>query len=208
MQWHSEPLGGQYGGADTGAVNDRSPWNMEKCAGALDVLRVARLYARLRMNLLPELYRQARTAVLTRGPMMRHLLYDYPHDASACACHDEFMLGDLLIAPILSEGENGREVYLPNGDWYSFLHGKTLHGGGTVGVSALPARIPVFLRSPGAVVLNLPADYRVGGDVGNGTDRYDHPVLCVAGDAKCDLPDDLHDAQTVAVAELDLSAWR
>jgi hypothetical protein len=53
----------QFGGFDTGLVNDRSPWNMALQRATHDVERVARFYARLRMNLLPELLRQAKIAV-------------------------------------------------------------------------------------------------------------------------------------------------
>ena len=183
MQWHSEPLGGQFGGFDTGLVNDRSPWNIALHANDERVERVARFYARLRMNLLPELLRQAQTAVTSRLPMMRHLVLDYPNDAKAQACHDEFMLGDLLISPILHEGASGRDVYLPQGRWYHFLTREMLEGGQTVFVSADRDEIPVFLRTPGALVLNLPESLQLGGDVGNSTERLNTPVLAVSGSA-------------------------
>ena len=151
MQWHSEPLGGQFGGFDTGAVNDRSPWNIAHCTGDERVERVARFYARLRMNLLPELLRQARISVLTRVPMMRHLVLDYPDDANAQRCHDAFMLGDLLVAPVLTAGATGRAVYLPEGRWYSLLTREMLDGGQTIIAQATRDEIPVFLHTPGAV---------------------------------------------------------
>jgi alpha-D-xyloside xylohydrolase len=189
MQWHSEPLGGQFGGFDTGLVNDRSPWNIALHAKDESVERVARFYARLRMNLLPELLRQARIAAQSRLPMMRHLVLDYPNDAQAQACHDEFMLGDLLVAPVLHEGATGRDVYLPDGQWYSFLTRETLSGGRTVSVNASRDGIPVFLRTPGAVVLNLPESLLLGGDVGNSTEQRNTPVVAISGKADLDYSD-------------------
>lgn len=183
MQWHSEPLGGQFGGVETGLVNDRSPWNIALHAGDESVLAVARFYARLRMNLLPELLRQAKISVNERRPMMRHLVYEYPADERAQRCHDQFMLGDLLVAPVLSEGANGREVYLPAGRWYSFLNGETLEGGSVVHAAASRDQIPVYLRTPGAVALNLPQDLRLGGDVGNAVDAPRNLVIAVSGEA-------------------------
>jgi alpha-D-xyloside xylohydrolase len=189
MQWHSEPLGGQFGGFDTGLVNDRSPWNIALHAKDESVERIARFYARLRMNLLPELLRQARIAAQSRLPMMRHLVLDYPQDACAQACHDEFLLGDLLIAPVLYEGATGRDVYLPEGQWYSCLTRETLAGGRTLFVAAGRDEIPVFLRTPGAVALNLPETLLLGGDVGNGVERLHTPVLAVSGRANLDYSD-------------------
>ena len=189
MQWHSEPLGGQFGGFDTGLVNDRSPWNIALHAKDESVERVARFYARLRMNLLPELLRQAKIATQSRLPMMRHLVLDYPRDAQAQACHDEFMLGDLLVAPVLHEGATGRAVYLPDGQWYSFLTRETLAGGQTVFVNASRDEIPVFLRTPGAVVLNLPESLLLGGDVGNSTGQLNTPVVAISGKANFEYSD-------------------
>ena len=189
MQWHSEPLGGQFGGFDTGLVNDRSPWNIALHAKDESVERVALFYARLRMNLLPELLRQAKIAASTGLPMMRHLVLDYPDDAQAQACHDEFMLGDLLIAPVLHEGATERAVYLPAGRWHNFLSGETLEGGRMVQVAASRDKIPVFLRTPGAIVLNLPENLLLGGDVGNSVDRLHTPVVAISGAVELDYAD-------------------
>lgn len=191
MQWHSETLGGQYGGSESGDVNDRSPWNVAARTNSARVLSVAGFYARLRMNLLPELYRQARIAAETGAPMMRHMVYDYPDDPAACACHDAFMLGDLLVAPVLEEGSRRRSVYLPSGEWYDFLAGAMTKGGRSITVNADAEQIPVFLRSPGAVALNLGCGLTLGSDVGNRTDAYQNLVFCVAGAANYEFFDDM-----------------
>ena len=216
MQWHSEPLGGQFGGFDTGLVNDRSPWNIALHAKDERVEHAARFYARLRMNLLPELLRQAKLATQSRLPMMRHLVLDYPDDAQAQACHDEFMLGDLLVAPVLHEGATGRDVYLPQGQWYSFLTRETLSGGQTVFVAANRDEIPVFLRTPGVVALNLPETLLLGGDVGNGVERLNTPVLAVSGKVTIEYSDafgsraSIHEGEVLQsnLRVLDVSALR
>lgn len=181
MQWHSEPLGGQFGGFETGLVNDRSPWNIAKHTGDPGVRKIALLYARLRMNLLPELLRQARLSIETGLPMMRHLVFDYPADEQAQRRHDQFMLGDLMIAPIVEEGAVARSVYLPKGRWYCFLTKETLEGGRMIEALAGRGQIPVYLRTPGVVVLNLPDDLRVGGDVGNRVDALKNLVFVISG---------------------------
>jgi len=182
MQWHSEPMGGQYGGmTEKDNINDRSPWNMEKQSGDPNVCATAVFFANLRMNLLPELYNQALIASEKDQPMMRHLIFDYPTDQTAVNCEDEFMLGDLLVAPIVEEGALQRGVYLPEGGWYDFWSGKRYEGQSVIEVSAALDRIPVFLREGGAVMLHLPVDGKLGDDVGNRVGDYDHFVLLTGG---------------------------
>src|SRR6185312_6360196 len=66
---------------------------------------------------------------------------------------DEFLAGaDLLVAPVVHEGEIRRSVYFPRGAaWIDWWDG-TRHDGGThVDVAAPLERLPVFVRA-GAVI--------------------------------------------------------
>ena len=52
---------------------------------------------------------------------MRALVSDYSKDVECYSIEDEYLLGDrLLIAPIF-EGEHGRRIYLPKGDWVNYF---------------------------------------------------------------------------------------
>ena len=121
---------------------------MEKQSGDPKVCTTAVFFANLRMKLLPELYNQAWKASEKNQPMMRHLIFDYPTDQAAVNCEDEFMLGDLLVAPIVEEGVIQRGVYLPEGGWYDFWSGKRYEGQSMIEVSAALDRIPVYDPKP------------------------------------------------------------
>eukprot|EP00347_Sterkiella_histriomuscorum_P004531 403360108 len=56
-------------------------------------------------------------------PMTRSLLLEYPEDAVARKINDQFMLGNILVAPIFTVGNSMREVYLPQGNWIQVLGG-------------------------------------------------------------------------------------
>jgi alpha-D-xyloside xylohydrolase len=96
---------------------------------------------------------QMRLASETGTPPMRPLFFDFPTDEASWAVEDEFMFGpDLLIAPVLYEGQRQRRVYLPKGtDWTDAHTGCTLPGGQWLEVDAPLERIPLFVRSGNAL---------------------------------------------------------
>lgn len=146
MQFHSEPLSGQFGDARRRSfVNDRTPWNMAKVNSDSSILEVYRKYARLRMKLLAYIYEEAIHCTQTGRPMMCHLVYDFPDDSNVIDLEDEYMFGrSLLIAPVTEEGASSRKVYLPEGIWLDFWTGKEYEGGRTLDVKCPLDHIPVF----------------------------------------------------------------
>lgn len=187
MQWHSEPVGGQFSEVltVTWGVNDRSPWNVSKMYGDEQLLKRLRFHFNLRMNLLPYLYQQAVISSKTGTPMMKHLAVEYPEDERVYDVVDCFMLGELLIAPIMEEGQSGRNVYLPDGEWNclwplrvwneelgEWTEGEVLRGRRDYFVNCGSDRIPVFIRRGSCIALNLGATLELGSFVGNRTDKY------------------------------------
>lgn len=196
MQWHSEPVGGQFSEilAVTKGINDRSPWNMSLLYQDDDLIDRMRWQFNLRMNLLPYLYQQMLQSARSGLPMMRHLVLDYPLDKNVYECEDCFLLGDMLIAPILAPDCKIRRIYLPRGEWYSFWEYE-IAGEGHKRAQDIPLegehfydivcredRIPVFVRSGGCVALNLAAGGGLGSSVGNGMDCYKKLCFWTAGE--------------------------
>lgn len=125
MQWHAEPRSGQfYATHEDGFNNDRSPWNLAAKLGDERILHIAAKFARIRRELKPYLAREAEYCAENGRPLMAHLCIDFPQDENACACDDQYMLGRrLLAAPIVTEGQTSRTVYLPQGRWHNvFTH--------------------------------------------------------------------------------------
>lgn len=79
-------------------------------------------------------------------PVIRPLFYDNPDDKKSWEIEDEYMFGpDLLVAPVMYEGQTSREVYLPAGrTWRDVRTNKTYEGGATITVDAPLSVIPVF----------------------------------------------------------------
>jgi alpha-glucosidase len=106
----------------------------------------------LRYRLLPYLYNAFYDSSRTGLPVMRALLLDYPDDPKAIAQNAEFLFGDdLLIAPVIKQGEQQREVYLPRGDWYDYWSGRPIAGPADLTAKAPLDRVPIYVRA-GAVI--------------------------------------------------------
>lgn len=184
MQWHSEPVNGQFDKIlkGNGGINDRSPWNMAEQLNDNEILDIARYFADLHMNFLPYFYSEAQKAVEKDQPLMRHLILDYSDDKKVWDIDDEYMIGNLLIAPVIDQGIKSRNIYLPNGIWYDLWTGEKITGGKNIEKESPLNRIPLFLREGGAIALNLDGTYKLGSDVGNKSDSYLNLSIVYAGD--------------------------
>jgi alpha-glucosidase len=110
-------------------------------------------YLKLRYRLLPYIYTQAWQASRTGVPITRPLALAFQDDpGSRGASGDQYMFGgDLLVAPVLFEGQTKRSVYFPPGRWFDWDTGLEYTGGRTWVVAAPQNRIPVGVRA-GAII--------------------------------------------------------
>ncbi|MCL2052642.1 MAG: glycosyl hydrolase [Lachnospiraceae bacterium] len=148
MQWHSEPIGGQFKEllATNENDNERSPWNIASKASDALLLSRLRFYHKLREKLVPYLSSQAKKCAALNRPLIYPLFYAYPADQDALLIDDQFMLGDdYLVAPILTENTAGRSVYLPEGKWKNYFGNEEYAGNQTIFISD-EWHIPVFER--------------------------------------------------------------
>ena len=121
-----------------------------------EVERISRRFIEWRYQLLPYLYDLFYEASLTGTPIIRPLILEFPAEERCHTIDDEFLLGpSLLVAPILTESEETREVYLPSGHWIDH-HTKQRHTGPTtINVHAPLDHCPIFIRL-GSIIPLLP----------------------------------------------------
>lgn len=95
----------------------------------------------------------------------------------------------LLVAPVLQDYIDAREVYLPEGDWFELFTGKKTAGGKHR--AALRRRYtPVYMRNNRCVPLNLSGG-KLCSDVGSGMDGYRELTFLVGGRGRYAFSDDL-----------------
>jgi len=102
----------------------------------------------LRERIKPYIVEQMKRAHEESIPLMRPLFFDFPEDEKTYEAEDEYLFGpDILVAPVIYEGERRREVYLPQGaQWTEAQSGKVYQGGQRIEVEAPLEVVPVFLR--------------------------------------------------------------
>lgn len=128
------------------------PWSF---GGKLEAIN--RHTLELRYRLLPYLYNAFYQSTQTGLPIMRALVLDFPGDRTVMdltpdSQTSEFLFGnDLLVAPVVNDGETERSVYLPADTWYDFWSGKRYTGPATITVDAPLGFIPMFARAGGVI---------------------------------------------------------
>ena len=116
-----------------------------------------RHYLQQRYRLLPYIYSHAWIASKKGLPIVRPMALEFPDDpASVATPGDQYMFGsELLVAPVLYEGQANRRVYFPPGTWVDWDTGCDYAGGREWVVAAPQNRIPVAVR-PGAIIPMAP----------------------------------------------------
>jgi alpha-D-xyloside xylohydrolase len=112
-------------------------------------------YLRLRYELLPYIYSLAHLTHETGAPFMRPLFMDFPNDPKIADIGDEYMFGPaFLVAPVTSQGQTSKSVYLPAGEaWYNYWTNERQEGGQTIQVSTPVDTIPLFVRAGSIIPL-------------------------------------------------------
>ncbi len=108
----------------------------------------------LRYELLPFFYTEFYDASQTGLPVMRPMFLDFPND-DECYSNDiqyQFMIGgNLLVAPVVSENENFKKLYLPEGKWLDWWTSKVYNGKQWIIVEAPMDKISLFIKEGGII---------------------------------------------------------
>ncbi|WP_373231726.1 TIM-barrel domain-containing protein [Cohnella sp.] len=168
MQFHSEAN-------NPSTSEERTPWNVQTRTGDNTIISHFAKYTNTRMNLLPYLFSEAKKTSDTGIPMMRSMVLEYPNDTNTYHLDAQYMFGDnLLVAPIVNEGETNKSIYLPEGDWIDFWWGVVKPGSQTISYYAGVDDLPVYVKSGSIIPMNLNADYALGGTIGNSMTSYNN----------------------------------
>ncbi|MCY6484874.1 glycoside hydrolase family 31 protein [Clostridium aestuarii] len=120
----------------------QEPWSFGTRAEA-----IAKKAIKLRYRLMPYIYNQYYKAHKEGQPILRPMIMEYPKDINVVDMYSQFMFGDdMLIAPVLYEGNREKLVYLPKGKWYDYFTHKEFEGGRFYSIKVSLEQIAVFVK--------------------------------------------------------------
>ncbi len=119
----------------------------EQCQAA------AKIYSKLRYEMMPYIYTQAHKAYEQGLPMARAMVIDYHEYHNAWKYDTQYMWGDaMLVAPNCSGKDTILDVWLPAGqDWYDFWMGEVYKGDQVIHYKARFGELPIFVKQ-GAII--------------------------------------------------------
>lgn len=92
--------------------------------------KIAKKSIELRYELLPYIYDLYYISHKEGLPIFRPMIMEYEKDMNLLNMREQFMLGEnMLVAPVLYEGERSKTVYLPKGIWFNYFTMEKLQGG-------------------------------------------------------------------------------
>lgn len=119
----------------------QEPWTYDQ-----ETIDIYRKSVELRYSLIPYFYDLYYQGSLNGLPIVRPLVLNYPKDLNTFENNDQLMLGDqMLISPVVKQGERHKIVYLPEGEWYDYFSNKKFSSGYHL-VQARLDQIPVFVK--------------------------------------------------------------
>ncbi|WP_415325582.1 glycoside hydrolase family 31 protein [Clostridium perfringens] len=92
--------------------------------------KIAKKSIELRYELLPYIYDLYYISHKEGLPIFRPMIMEYEKDMNLLNIREQFMLGEnMLVAPVLYEGERSKTIYLPKGSWFNYFTMEKLQGG-------------------------------------------------------------------------------
>lgn len=138
--------------------------------------KIAKKSIELRYELLPYIYDLYYISHKEGLPIFRPMIMEYEKDMNLLNMREQFMLGEnMLVAPVLYEGERSKTVYLPKGIWFNYFTMEKLQGGKWYKLPCELDEILVFVKE-GAIIPTYNKKFR------NVKERPKNILLKVFGD--------------------------
>lgn len=114
--------------------------------------KIAKKSIELRYELLPYIYDLYYISHKEGLPIFRPMIMEYEKDMNLLNVREQFMLGEnMIVAPVLYEGERSKTVYLPKGSWFNYFTMEKLQGGKWYKLPCELDEILVFVKE-GAII--------------------------------------------------------
>lgn len=114
--------------------------------------KIAKKSIELRYELIPYIYDLYYISHKEGLPIFRPMIMEYEKDMNLLNMREQFMLGEnMIVAPVLYEGERSKTLYLPKGSWFNYFTMEKLQGGKWYKLPCELDEILVFVKE-GAII--------------------------------------------------------
>lgn len=145
-----------------GDTVDREPWSFGPEWEA-----ICKKFIELRYKLLPYIYTTFWQQHKYGIPILRPIAFLEQESYKNLLREEEFAFGDqILISPIIAQGQTSKVVYLPKGDWYYYFNNTKFNGGQEINIATPLDEMPIFVKA--------------------GTILPEYPVMQYTGEKKLD----------------------
>lgn len=136
---------------------DQEPWAFKQ-----ETEEISKKYIKLRYKFIPYLYDLLWQGEKTGLPVMRPLFLHHQSDSNTYNLNDQFLAGEnILMAPVVQQGQRCRKVYLPEGKWIDYWTGEE-HQGNNYILKATPLdMLPMYIKK-GSIIPNYEVQNYIG----------------------------------------------
>ncbi|MBC1376823.1 glycoside hydrolase family 31 protein, partial [Listeria sp. FSL L7-1699] len=121
----------------------QEPW-----AFGLDAEKIVKKYIEMRYTFLPYIYTEFQKTAEDGLPIVRPLYMEFKEERDLIQVNDQFMLGEnILVAPIVREGQVKRLVRLPKGTWFNYWTKEQVEGGDYIIADAPIDVMPIYIKA-------------------------------------------------------------
>ncbi|EAG8014942.1 TPA_asm: alpha-glucosidase [Listeria monocytogenes] len=121
----------------------QEPW-----AFGADAEKIVKQYIELRYAFLPYIYTEFQKTAESGLPLVRPLYMEFKDERDLIQVNDQFMLGEnILVAPIVREGQAKRLVRLPKGLWFNYWTKEQFVGGDYIIADAPIDTMPIYIKA-------------------------------------------------------------
>lgn len=130
-------------------TRDQEPWAFD-----ISTEKNIKKYIKLRYKFIPYIYDLIKNEEKDGLPVIRPLFIHYENDSNTYNLNDQYLAGEnIMVAPVVGQGEQNRKVYLPEGTWIDYWTGEEYNGKQFIIKSAPADVLPMFIKQ-GSIIPN------------------------------------------------------
>ncbi len=127
-----------------------TPWTYDE-----ETVSMARKYSLLHAYLGDYYVSLAEKAKEEGEPILCPLVLRYPEDEKCAFVNDEYLVGSLLVAPVLEKDCGEREIYIPKGKWVDFWSDREITGPKEIVCETPLDKLPLYIETRDSELLKM-----------------------------------------------------